>query len=266
MISATPIAVTVNGQQGSSFPYTIAAHASVHLDAVDVTTLIKVGSIIVTPAAASSSPLAQALFSFTQNGITLTQAAVPARPAAMALRMYVENLSIPACVGCVPVQQGAGLAIVNSTTAPTTVSVEVFDHNGVSTGLKTTFAIPSLGHVGKLLNDLFPASPQFSGIARITSDRSPIVITALLAEYNERGEFVIAATPASDENSVPSTSQTMLPLIAVGGAPSPGVGSPQDGYSMGVLLLSGSAGESAAGIASFSKQNGQALNLFRFGP
>jgi hypothetical protein len=53
--SATPISMIVNGNSGTSFPYTIAPRSSVHLDTAGIGPLIQVGSVVVTPTGNSNT-------------------------------------------------------------------------------------------------------------------------------------------------------------------------------------------------------------------
>ncbi len=258
--AGAPIAMTVNGQSGKSFPYTIPAHSSARMSSAGLGAATEMGSLIITPAEGSASPSAQALFSFNKDGITITEAPVAAEPAGTAFRMFVH---VNRTVG-EPSFAASALGITNMDTSPASVDIEVFRQNGSSTGLQASIMIPALGHITKLITDIFPslrgsAFGPFLGVARITSASSPIAVAGMLAGYNERFDFLLTANPASNEAGVSSTGGLIFPIVAYQGAE-------RGGFSVEYDLFSGLPGQTGSGLISFFKQNGQPLNVFSVGP
>src|SRR5262249_22028816 len=191
--SGVPVTMVVNGQANSSFPYTVSGHASIHLDTAGSGASTQVGSIIVTPAGSSNAPLAEALFSQSSNGTTVTQLVMPAQSASNAVRMYISVGTLVSLPESFSVVGGSAIAITNTAATPTLVNVELFRWDGTTTGLKKSLTIPPMGHTARFIHELFPeAVPNIEsshygpppGLARITSASSPIVVAGLLAEYN----------------------------------------------------------------------------------
>ena len=110
--------------------------------------------------------------------------------------------------------------------------------------------IPPSGHTSKFVHELFPAlSLPFRGVLRVSSSNS-IVVVSLRTRYNERGDFLITTTPATNEASASSSAELMFPHIVDRG-----------GYTTQFILFSGFAGQSTAGTLRFFGQDGQPLNL-----
>ena len=83
---------------------------------------------------------------------------------------------------------------------------------------------------------------------RLTSTGSNSSVVGLRGTTNERGDFLITTTPASNENVV-ATSEFAFPHIVNGG-----------GYSTQFILLSGAA-EGSSGTLRFFKQDGTGFEL-----
>jgi hypothetical protein len=87
-------------------------------------------------------------------------------------------------------------------------------------------------------------SPTFKGVLGITSVR-PVVVTGVRGHVNERGEFLIAATPPLDDSSPPET-ETFFPYFADG-----------QGYSMQFIVF----GRTSSGTISFYDPAGNPTSL-----
>jgi hypothetical protein len=274
--AATPLSIVANGQTASAFPFSIAPHASANFDTSGLGSTVQVGSVVVTPDVGTKSPAGQVVFALVNNGATVTQAGVAAQPASTAARVYVQGFYPTGSYIGSPESGESGVAITNTATTATTVTAELFDSNGVTTGLRTTFSLPPLGHMARLLHELFPGvtglssapmPPTFHGVVRFTSTSAPLEVTGLLTFYNERDDFLITASPATDENAAASTATLlMFPDIALlGGTPVPS-GTPLNGFSMELVLFSGGLGQAGSGGLSFYTQAGLPLNVFNTGP
>jgi hypothetical protein len=97
----------------------------------------------------------------------------------------------------------------------------------------------------------FTALPStYQGVLRIAASApNAISVVGLRGRYNERRDFLLATTPAIDENSV-TGGQTLFPYIAEGG-----------GYTTQFILLSSQGGSSSSGWLRFYSQAGVPLNL-----
>jgi len=88
---------------------------------------------------------------------------------------------------------------------------------------------------------------SFRGVLRVSSSAAFSAI-GLRGRYNERGEFLIATTPALAENSAVNIADLVFPHIVSGA-----------GYATEFLLMS--RGSNSAGTVLFRSQSGAELQL-----
>jgi hypothetical protein len=196
----------------------------------------------VTPAANSTAPAGVAIFSFRNNGITVTEAGVPAMPAGSSFRMYAESSTL--------IQTGVAMANNNSVAA--TVTVEVIKMDGSAAGLTGTLSVPPGGQIATFLNEipeLTTLQQPFQGVLRISSSQ-PVSITGLRGRYNERGDFLITTTPPQNEGAPIPSSLVLFPHVVDGG-----------GYTTQFILINGQTGTAAAGTLRFFSQAGASLGF-----
>jgi hypothetical protein len=130
------------------------------------------------------------------------------------------------------------------------VDVELFDLGGQRTGFAARVNVPPSGQVSYFLDELFPGLPAtVQGTLRITPLTSlaapaPIAVIGIRGKYNERGDFLITATPASDERLAVSSKTLVFPHVVSGG-----------GYATRLFLYSDSVGASP-GRLYYTNQNG----------
>jgi len=245
-VAASPVSLTVNGQVGASFSYTIRARASINLQTSAGGPVAQVGSVRITPAAGSSAPAASTVFSLTNNGVTVSQATVQAQPPGTAFRAYVEENSSTAVAGSIQ----SAFAIANNSSTSATVNFELTSMDGVNTGLTAVIVVPPLGHLSKFAHELFPAlALPFRGILRASSSNS-ISMVSLRMRYNERRDFLITTTPATNEASRATAADMIFPHIVDRG-----------GYTTQFILFNGVPGQTPSGMLRFFSQGGQALSL-----
>jgi hypothetical protein len=156
--------------------------------------------------------------------------------------------------GSYPGQLQTGLAIANSSsTDEATVTLELTDLAGNSTGMTSTLTIPPLGHTAAFMKQLpgFEAIPYpFHGVVRVsTTSPSGIAIIGLRGEYNERNDFLITTSMPVDEATPLSSADALFPHFAEGG-----------GYTTEFILFSGSNSQASSGSLQFFTQAGTALN------
>lgn len=264
---AAAVSVVVNGRNSDSFPYAIPAHATAHLDTSGSGVSMRIGSIKITPAVGSNTPSVQAVVAFTERGVTTAQASVMAETAAATFRSYIHVNRTPGEI----LFETSAIAITNTAPSQILVSIELFAVNGTSLGSTAELKLAPFGHTAKFLTELFPAlrgssAGPFQGMARIGTASGSIVVSMLLAGYNERGDFWLTRTPVSVENRVVPSTEALFPHIAFRGANPAPIGFVQDGYYPQFVLFSGVAGQSATGVVSFFTQSGEPLSLFRGGP
>jgi hypothetical protein len=246
-VPGAPITLNVNGQTAASFAYSVRPRSSAKLDTMgSAGATTQVGSIRVIPDPASVAPSTSAVFSLSQNGVTVARAAVQTQAPGVVFRTYVEVNSRAAIPGAIQ----SGIAISNNSATSATVNFELTGLDGFNTGMTASVVVPASGHVSKFVHELFPGlSLPFRGILRVSSANS-IVIVSLRMRYNERGDFLITTTPVSNEASPSTTAELIFPQIA-----------DQGGYSTQFIFFSGVAGQSTTGTLQFFGQNGQPLSL-----
>lgn len=239
-----PAAVTVDGQTAAAFRYSIPARSSRRLETSGVGATLISGSVRVVPDSNNGTPSGQAVFSLRKDGITVSEAGVPAAPVGSAFRLYVEATSATM----------SGIAIANASPTPAAVTFELTRLDGSSTGLTGTATVPGNGQVAQFLNQIagFWSLPMpFQGILRAsTGSGSRIAVTGLRGRNNERGDFLITTIPVVDEAAAPSSAEVFFPHLVDG-----------EGYTTQFILFSGTANQALSGTLQFFRQSGQALDL-----
>jgi len=231
------------------FPYTIAPRSSLQLQIVRGSQTVTVGWIEVVPEAASSTPSGLTIFSFKNNGITVSETGVPAVPLSQTFQTYVENSG---AFGS-PSSLQTGLAIANPAQSDITVSLDLFTLDGQPFGNRGSLTIPASSEIPIFLTQV-PAfqnlTAGFEGIVRVSTD-SPqgISVIGLRAHYNERGDFLVATLPVIPKEAAPSSEVLFFPQIASGG-----------GYVTRLMLFSGTDAQPTSGSIRFFSQTGGNLN------
>ena len=247
-LSGQPAAVSVSGQSSTSFAYSIPARSSQKLQTSGATGSILTGSVRVVPSTGTVSPSGLAIFSFRNSGTTVAEAGVPAVPPGTAFRLYAEASGQFGAVGSIQ----TGFAIANASANVTTVTLELSKLDGSSTGLTGTVSVPGNGQVATFLNQIQGfASLQtpFQGVLRVSSSAS-ISVTGLRGRYNERRDFLITTTPATNEAAASSPSVLYFPHIVDGG-----------GYTTQFILFSGLPRQVSSGTMQLFTQAGAVWGL-----
>jgi sugar lactone lactonase YvrE len=234
--------LAVNGQSGSSFTYSIPARSSQKLQTAGTASSVMIGSVRVVPASGTSSPSGLVIFSYRNSGITVTEAGVAAVAPGNAFRLYAEVSG--------PVQ--TGIAVVNTSSNSTTVTLEATRLDGSFTGSTGTLTIPANGQTAVFLNQV-PAlnalATPFQGVLRLSSS-APVSVTGIRGRYNERGDFLITTTSPVNEATAQLNSTLYFPHIADSG-----------GYTTQFILFSALPGSAPSGTIQFFSQTGGALHI-----
>jgi hypothetical protein len=223
----------------NTLPYSIQPRSSARIQTGGTGSAIQTGSVRLIPGGASRTPAGSTVFTFRSGGITVTESGVPVLRSGNAFRTHVETAGNFSAGGEMSIQ--TGLAIANTTAAATSVNLEF-------SGISTSVSIPANGQSVLFLNQVpgFGSLPLVSqGVMRITST-SPISVVILRARYNERREFLVAASTAVDEATPVTSSELLFPHFAEGG-----------GYATQFVLF----GEGTAGTMYFFNQAGQPAGL-----
>src|SRR5262249_53929164 len=142
------------------------------------------------------TPAVSAVFSFKDKGVTVAEAGVSAAPTGTAFRLYAEisNSSTTSIQ--------TGLALANPSATPVTVNVDVLGMDGSSVLPTATLRLPANGQLVRFVGELFPnLNAPFHGFLKFTAS-APIGVTGLRTRYNQRNDFLIATTPARDDNQL----------------------------------------------------------------
>jgi len=149
-----------------------------------------------------------------------------------------------------------GVAIANPSAVAGTVTLTLFDLNGIEIA-KTVppLTLTASGQIVGFIDQLVPglAGQTVQGVLQITTSLSSISVAGLRGRYNERTpvpDFLITTTPPTLESSAPSTAERLFPHLANG-----------DGYTTQFILFSGTAGQTSGGTLIFVKPDGTPLDL-----
>ena len=241
--AAQPATVTIAGQSGTTFAYTIPARSSRKLQTSGQGA--SAGSVRVVPSANNNTSSGLAIFSFKNAGVTVSEAGVPASRTSSAFRLYAEGSGTPGQMGSIQ----TGIAITNPSANSVTVNFTLTTpSSGTATGTKL---IPGNGQIALFVNELGNFPFAYQGVLRIsTTSSSGISVVGLRGRYNERTDFLITTTPAVDETSPTTSAEQLFPHFADGG-----------GYTTQFVLFSGTVGQTSSGNLLFVAQNGQPFNL-----
>ena len=169
--AAAPATLTLaDGRTGSTFSYAIPPRSATRLRTSNPAGPLEVGSVRAVPGPGQPAPSGVSIFAFQKDGITVSEAGVPASTSGTAFRLYIEASGTPSQ----PHSVRSGIALTNTSDAPTTVSLELTDLDGTATGSTESLTIPASGHVARFIDEFFPNLPTpFSGILRIASAPCP---------------------------------------------------------------------------------------------
>jgi hypothetical protein len=186
-----------------------------------------------------AAPYGTAVFSFKQNGVTVSEAAVPASPPTYAARVFIDYRSavaaIPGRSSAGTVNIDTGIAVVNygSATANLTYTLRNVAGGTLATGHGT---LASGAHFATFIDQLNTVAPDFVLPANfqtatqfasldISSDQL-ISVLALRMTTNQRGEALFTTTPTADLTQTPTNGVIFFPQFADGG-----------GYTTSLVLL-----------------------------
>jgi hypothetical protein len=195
-----PALLKIPGQAGSTFTYSIPPRSSRTWQTAGDADPIATGSVLATPDTGTAAPVGVSIFSFRINGVTVTEAGVPASPASTAFRVYAETQGSFPDIGSIQ----SGFAIVNPTSSTVGITLELDQLDGTSMGLTGSFAIPPGSQKALLLNQLpgLAAGPtSFQGELRLKTTGGSVSVVGLRLRINERGETLITTTPATDDSA-----------------------------------------------------------------
>ncbi|PYV38022.1 MAG: hypothetical protein DMG09_13155 [Acidobacteria bacterium] len=204
-----------------------------------------------------ATPYGTAVFRLSQNGVIVSEAAVPASPPTRSARVFIDyRTDVPAGVGALDIYTGLAIAHRGASPAAITYTLRDRDAQIVATGHG------SLGvgaHFAKFIHELrdvapdfnlpasFPAATRF-GSLEITSSQ-PVSVVALRLTTNQRGETLLTTTPIADLSASLTNSPVYFAQLADG-----------RGFTTTLILLNTSNGTESGTLAIFD-DNGAPLAL-----
>ena len=191
-----------------------------------------------------SAPYGTAVFSFKQNGVTVSEAGIPASPPTTAARLFIDYRSsvaaIPGRVSAGSVNINTGIAVANNGSVPANLTYTLRDTAGATiAGGHGTLAAGT--HFARFIHQLqeaapdfvlpanFPSAVQFASL-EISGDQ-PVSLLALRMTINQRGEALFTTTPIADLAKPAAGDAIFFPQFADGG-----------GYTTSLILLNTSNG------------------------
>jgi sugar lactone lactonase YvrE len=237
LVNPTDQVITGTVVMGSAFEYAIAPRSATKIATPGSGSTITTGSLRVS-ASIGAVPVVSTVFSFVQSGITVTESGVATTGTSNAFRLFAETG-----------QARTGVAVANTTSAAAIVQFELFDLNGQFTD-SASVTIEANAQLPLFVDEIpgLDAIPvPFRGVLRISSSAS-ISAVGLRGRYNERGDFLVAATPAIAEDGQTAPGEFIFPHIVSG-----------DGYTTEFLLLSGSG--AASGAVQFFSPSGARVSI-----
>ena len=243
-VPASPVILALaDGRTGSSFDYSIPARSAQRFTTSNPAGGLAGGSVRATPSSGNAAPSGLVVFSYVQDGTTVSEAGVPALPKGTAFRTYVEASGTPEQAGSIR----SGLAITNTAATSNTVTLEVTRLDGSLAAAPKTLSLPPSGQVARFLDEIFSLPDNFSGVLRVTST-ADVAMVALRLRVNERGELKMTTTSPSNEMD-PSTSEDRFFAHLADSV----------GWSTQFILFSGTAGQNSSGTLSLTDAAGKPL-------
>jgi hypothetical protein len=248
--SGQSLTVTLDGQAGNQFNYSIPARSSRRFRTAGSANATATGWVEVTPTGSTRTPTATGVLSLKVNNVTSSETGIGAVVAGNAFRTHAELFGNYAAREAGSTQ--TGVAISNRAATAVTVTVEVTNFDGSIAG-STSVSIPARGQVGLLLGDIpgLPLSTPFTGIIWVSAPSgSSLSVAGLRARFNERAtpDLLVTSYPAFDESATPAAEALFSQVVNSGG------------YSTQVVLI-GARGGSSSGTLRFISQSGQPIDM-----
>ena len=148
----------------------------------------------------------------------------------------------------------SGIALTSTSSATAVFSLDLYDLDGQFVA-NTSLTLGGNGQTAQFLDGFFPGiTLPFKGIL-VISGASSMSVVSLRSRYNERNDFLITTTPATNEASPPVSTERLFPHLVNGAAGG-------DLYTTQFILFSGTAGQVSDGnLKFFNAQDGSALGL-----
>jgi hypothetical protein len=205
----------VGGTAASAFSYSIPPGGVFVFETDGSPSAANSGWAQITPDSGTGAPIGAGVFSFSQNGIMVTQSGIPSATPTTHAHVYVDTTG----------QHNTGLAIANPSGAALNVSLTAFQTDGTTRAGSGSVPLVPLGHTAAFAGQFISGLPSgFTGVLDISAPQ-PFVALTVRSLQNSRGDFLLTAMPVAELNQTPA-SELVFPQIVDSG-----------GYQTQVILL-----------------------------
>ncbi|MGB7623043.1 MAG: M6 family metalloprotease domain-containing protein [Terriglobia bacterium] len=202
-----------------------------------------------------SAPYGSAVFSYTQEGVVVSEVGVPVSPPTLTVRFFVDTRThVTAGPDDGTINVLTGFAAVNPNPTVATLNLKLRDGNAMMLAQGNIQLAPG-EHMAKFLDQLAPDFVLPAGFINdglgsleITSDQ-PVSVLALRLTTNQHGRLLLTSTPVADLARPTPAGALSFPQIADGG-----------GYQT-TLILMNTSNSTETGILRFYGNNGSTLPL-----
>jgi enterochelin esterase-like enzyme len=172
-----------------------------------------------------AAPYGTTVFMFKQNGVTVSEAGVPASPPTTRARVFIDYrsnvLGVPGRSesGTVNINTGIGVVNYGFNTAQITYTLRKINGSIIATGQCSLEAGHHFARFINQLNELasdFVLPPDFQFASLEVSSDQPLSIIALRMTTNQRGEPLFTTIPVADVNQPLANSPIYFPQLADG--------------------------------------------------
>ena len=171
--------------------FRLAIRGAAVLQTAGTATDVSTGSVRIRLDAGNAYPAGVAIFSLRQNGVFISEAAVPATAPSTSGRIYAE----------IGGGVDTGLAIANPNSQVAEITFYFTDETGAQAGAAGNLTIPPNGKTSQFLTEPpFNRAAPFRGTFTFMSN-VPVGLTALRGLTNARGEFLITTLPVAPTSS-----------------------------------------------------------------
>ncbi|MGB7622245.1 MAG: VCBS repeat-containing protein [Terriglobia bacterium] len=234
-LMATPVGGTLN----SSFPYSIQPNGVLVFQADGSPQRVNAGWVKLTPDPGNFAPVGAGVFSFTQNGVMVTESGIPSAPTEDHARIYIDKSG----------GHNTGLAIANPANSEMTINLWAFQTDGNTPvgNSPTSIVVEANGHVARFVEEIISGLPDnFTGILYFYSwPPAPFAALTLRSLTNSRNDFLLTTFPVVSA-SPPLGVPLVFPQIADGG-----------GYRTQFILFNGGSNASI----NFYSDNGSPMTV-----
>ncbi|MBZ5538617.1 MAG: VCBS repeat-containing protein [Acidobacteriia bacterium] len=219
-----PLVVTpVGGTSNSAFTYSLQPNGVLFFQADGSPQRVNAGWVKLVPDPGNFAPVGAGIFSFTQNGVLVTESGIPSAPMQDVARIYIDKSG----------GHNTGLAVANPGDSAMTINVTAFRTDG-NTGVgasPTSVILEPNGHVARFVEEIISGLPDdFTGILYFYSwPSAPFAALTLRSLTNSRNDFLLTTFPVFNSD-LPLGIPLVFPQIADGG-----------GYRTQFIVLNGSS-------------------------